>query len=134
MGIETFGFDAAAALLNRYGPKEMQDKIKAGEAKAGKALVPLIRRSIDESIKGHGHKPGTLRARVSVRKPYQLGGAVVRVASYAPHNHLVIRGHRLVTHAGVDTGKRSREVPFIDKVRVEGELLASEVMREEVFK
>ena len=34
----------------------------------------------------------------------------------APHRFLVTQGHRIVSHAGVDSGRRSRADPFVDEV------------------
>jgi hypothetical protein len=38
---------------------------------------------------------------------------VRQVVYWGAHRHLVEFGHRIVTHAGVDTGKRTRAFPFI---------------------
>jgi len=37
----------------------------------------------------------------------------VKASRRAPHLHLVELGHRIVTHAGVDTGRRTKAQPFI---------------------
>ena len=41
--------------------------------------------------------------------------AAYAVGPTAPYRHLVIRGHRIVTPGGRDTGRRSRKDPFVDR-------------------
>jgi hypothetical protein len=133
MPIIMTGGDAAHALLGKYLPKPMQAKLTSAAMEAGKAVVPLVRREISSSIAGHGRKPGTLVRRVGVRKkPGLLGG--VQVKSTAPHNHLVTRGHRIVTHAGKDTGKRTRPNDFIGRVTPEARVVARVVMQKGIAK
>ena len=49
----------------------------------------------------------------------------------APHRHLIIRGHRIVTPGGRFTGRRTAPNPFVDRVsRGFGPKAAALVMRE----
>lgn len=61
-------------------------------------------------------KSGALRRSVRARNVRTRAGemAAATVGPRAPHRHLVIQGHRIVTRGGRDTGKRSRANPFVD--------------------
>ena len=66
-------------------------------------------------------KTGNLRRSIAASRvrlrPGEMAGASVaaRPSKRGGHRHLVIRGHRIVTHLGRDTGLRSRPNPFIDR-------------------
>ena len=63
-------------------------------------------------------KTGRLRASVRGRAPRKRAGEVAayQVGPTATHAHLVIQGHRVVTHYPThrDTGKRARANPFVE--------------------
>jgi len=140
MDLQLFGADAAMELLASYGPKPMQARIDRASVKAGKAMVPLIRREIKRSIKGHGHNPGMLVRKVRSRKSLRSkvlqsagGTGTTLVGSTAPHNHLVIRGHRIVSHSGAATGGRTRSNPFIERTSDAAWAIARPIFQREVF-
>lgn len=60
-------------------------------------------------------RSGLLASKVSTRKRSPSVGDFVQVGtkSRAPHAGLVAQGHRIVTHSGRDTGRRSRPDPFV---------------------
>lgn len=82
------------AILYR-GAKELQGKIRA--------VAPL-------------GPTGNLRKGIVAKRPNRGGyfRSVFTATDFhkAPHSHLVEFGHRIVTHSGVDTGRRARAVPF----------------------
>lgn len=137
LDVQLVGGDAARKLLDSYTGKAMDDRIQAGTTRAAKVLVPIIRREIKGSVKGHGKRPGYLAQRVSVRKTYRsaiAGEAGSVVKSIAQHNHLVIRGHRIVSHAGVDSGQMSRPNPFIARSEDAAWGVTEPIVKREVFK
>ena len=56
--------------------------------------------------------------------------AGVHVGPRAPHRHLVIRGHRIVTPGGRDTGRRSTPNPFVDRAARGFESKAKQLIKE----
>ncbi len=137
LDVQMVGGDAARKLLDSYSGKAMDDRIQTGTNRAAKVLVPIIRREIKRSVRGHGRRPGYLAQRVTVRKTFQsrIGGDVGSVVkSIAQHNHLVIRGHRIVSHAGVDSGAMSRPNPFIARSEDAAWGVTEPIVKREVFK
>lgn len=137
MDIKLTGAGEARKLLDGYTGKAMQDRIQTGTDRAGKVLIPIVRREIKRSVRGHGRRPGYLAQRVGVRKTFRsrLGGEVGSVVkSIAQHNHLVIRGHRIVSHAGVDSGAMSRPNPFIARSEDAAWGVTEPIVKREVFK
>jgi hypothetical protein len=59
-----------------------------------------------------------------------LGGRGAKGA----HRHLVIRGHRIVTISGHDTGRRSRANPFVDRAIEPIAPLIVEAVRRDLFR
>lgn len=137
LDLELLGGDAAHALLDRYTGKAMDARLQKGTDEAAKVIVGIVRREIRSSVRGHGHNPGRLAAKVTRRKTYRSGpfgevGDVVK--SIAQHNHLVIQGHRIVSHAGVDSGRTSRPNPFIDRSEAAAWAVSTPIMEREVFR
>jgi len=52
----------------------------------------------------------------------------------APYRHLVIRGHRIVTPGGRDTGRRSRANPFVDRAVDAARSLIVEVVQRVLYR
>lgn len=135
LDVKLVGGDAAQKLLDSYTGRAMADRTRKGTDRAARLLVPIIRREIKSSVRGHGKRPGYLAQRVRVRKTYSSSltgdvGSVVK--SIAQHNHLVIRGHRIVSHAGVASGEMTRPNPFIARSEDAAWAVAEPVMKREV--
>ena len=75
-------------------------------------------------------KTGTLRKSIKVRRERKFGGfaaafgittdyntavLVGPMHNIAPHRHLIISGHRIVTPGGRYTGRRTSPNPFMDR-------------------
>lgn len=76
---------------------------------------------------------GYLRRSVKVR-PIRRGGRSttgVLVGPVAPHRHLIIRGHRIVTPGGRFTGRRTQPNPYVDRAASGFERKAAELVRRE---
>ena len=64
-----------------------------------------------------GNLRKSIKARENRRRVNEMAVATVGTThGRAPHRYLVTRGHRIVGHTGIDTGKRSRPNPFVDDV------------------
>lgn len=91
-------------------------------------------------------RTGKLRRSVSVRSVSNRDKAIVgrglqkvtggdRVALVGPRSpvrHLVIRGHRIVTRSGRDTGRRTQPNPFVDAVARRHYANAIRLMRQHI--
>ncbi len=88
----------------------------------GKAIRPLVGKlKSAEQKSGITNRSGRLQRSIGMRKPPKRGGEVVAYTvgpnpRVAPHAHLVIPGHELVTPGGRDLSRRSRAFPFVDPV------------------
>jgi hypothetical protein len=85
----------------------------------GKAIRPLVGKlKASEQSSGIHNRSNKLLRSVGMRKPRKRAGEVAAytVGARAPHAHLVIPGHRIVTPGGRDTGRRSQAFPFVDPV------------------
>ncbi len=91
------------ARLEKYRGKPLADRLNRGALEAA--------RLVGEHIKAEAPvgKTGKLKGSVRASKRSR-GGAYA--GPRAPHRHLVIRGHRIVTPGGRDTGRRSKANPF----------------------
>lgn len=122
------GMDAALAALKRYGPKEIEADARRATMAGARVARDLIR---PETPVGK-----TRRLRRSLRaKPGR--GYAASVAGFGrggQHRHLVIRGHRIVTRSGNDTGRRSKANPFVDRVVDERQSLIVEAVKRELFR
>lgn len=102
----------ALTRLQRYEGRAFGTRVSRAYLEGAKLLVAPIR------AKAPKGPTGNLRKSISARDWKRLRGhevAVVSVGPRAPHRHLVIRGHRIVTPGGRDTGRTSRANPFVDE-------------------
>jgi hypothetical protein len=144
--VEVLGMHAADALLAQYLPKPMAKRMQRATLAGVRAMRPFIRA---EAPKG---ATGNLKRSVKARKGHASVTAVAGsfsavVGPTARYRHLVIRGHRIVGHhtgegrattvakrAGlVDSGRRTRANPFVDRAIARGLPLAAHIATKELL-
>jgi len=126
-GVRVEGMDVALRLLQKYGPREIEKDARRASMAGAKVAAALIRQAAPVGK--------TKKLRGSVRAKAGRSGYAAAVAGpRAPHRHLVIRGHRIVTRSGVDTGRRSRSNPFVDRAVDAGHHLIVEAYKRELFR
>lgn len=101
--------------VERYQGMPLAKRMQKGTLEAARLLVPAVKAAAPVG------PTGNLRKRVTAKQHAFRGFIGGRqqtldavVTSTAPHRHLVIRGHRVVTPGGRDTGRHSIPNPFID--------------------
>ena len=128
--LDTRALNAFRKRVERYQGKPLRYRMDRGVLEAAKLLAPSVRAAAPKGPTGN-LKRRVRAARISNGGPSLkklaagrgggaffgateggLSGAVV--GSTAPHRHLVIRGHRIVTPGGRDTGRMSTANPFVD--------------------
>lgn len=119
--------DRIVKRLDKWKDRPLQERERKAIQGALSLLVGPIRAQTPEITR-------RLWSSVKVRKLRSRGVTVGglsagEVAAYAAgptarYRHLVIRGHRIVTRGGRDTGRRSRKDPFVDRAvdPLEGQL------------
>lgn len=102
--------------VERYQGLPLAQRMQKGTLEAARLLVPPVRSAAPKG------PTGNLRRRVTAKQRAFRGTFTGRtktmdavVTSTAPHRHLVIRGHRIVTPGGRDTGRRTTGNPFVDE-------------------
>ena len=130
------------AMLDRYRDAPLQKRMAKAVLAAAKVMEGPIR---DATPVSHDKDPGGLRKSVKARpwrsrKTFVEGkgwrtqsSTEANVGPLAPHRRLVIRGHRIVTRGGRDTGRRTRPNPYVDMVAARQYKRAIEAMRAAVF-
>lgn len=116
--------------LARWQGRPLVDRLRRGNLAAAQYLARPIRAAapvgptgnLRRSVKARTPRRSALLGNVAVGASRRLGGAggtyaavAALVGPVSPHRHLVIRGHRIVTRGGRDTGRRSRANPFVDR-------------------
>lgn len=103
--------------LERYRGLPLERRLGKGTLAAARYLARPIRAATPRG------PTGNLRRSVGARQARRrvgLGRYEATMGAYvgptAPHRHLVIRGHRIVTRGGRDTGRRARADPYVDAV------------------
>ena len=120
---------AFEARLARFQGAPLRDRMQKASLAAARYMVAPIKAAapvgptgnLRKSVKARQSKASVLGRGVSFGAAARIGGSssVYRdlsavVGPTAPHRHLIIRGHRIVTRLGRDTGQRSRANPFVD--------------------
>lgn len=105
--------------LARYEGLPMQRRVAKGTLAAAQYLAKPIKAGAPVGPARDGHR-GALKKSVRARQGSQRGNVRAKtlqaiVGPTVPYRHLVIRGHRIVTRLGRDTGQRSTPNPFVDK-------------------
>ena len=132
-------FQRGRDLLDRYQGKSLNIRMQKATLAAAKSLEPAMRLATPvapEGTKDRGHLRRKTRAqqlgqRTGWKTYYKSVNADVGPRS--PHRHLVIRGHRIVTRSGRDTGRRSRANPYVDVVAQRHYARAVAEMRRYIF-
>lgn len=119
--------------VERYQGLPLAQRMQKGTLEAARLLVPPTKAAAPVS---HDKDPGGLRQKVKARQSrganrQKTYGA--EVTSTARHHHLVIRGHRIVTPGGRDTGRRSVANPFIDEAAAPRAAEAMRVVSRAIF-
>jgi hypothetical protein len=105
----------------RFRGLPLGQRMQKGTLEAMRLLVAPVKR---ETPVSNDKDPGGLRNKVKARqsRARDVFGNMTKQKTYgaeltstARHRHLVIRGHRIVTPGGRDTGRRSTANPFIDR-------------------
>lgn len=137
--IDTRALAAFQKRVERYRGKPLLARMEAGAYEAAKMLLPSVRRAAPVGPTGNLRRgvrarqvrtmqngmTSRMRTGSGVRSIMFMGALAAaqgQIASayvgpssrIAPHRHLVIRGHRIVTPGGRDTGRRSVPNPFVD--------------------
>lgn len=96
----------ARKILERYRDRSLMERLGRGTLATARLLVPAVRSAAPVGP--------TRRTRTTVRaaKARRGTGAILGSRSYS--RHWTIRGHRIVTPGGTDTGKRTTPNPFVD--------------------
>ena len=104
--------DRAIKRLKRYEGRELQKRAQQAYLEGARLMVGPMRRA-----GRYQDKTGTLRRSIKARRPRLRPGemAVAAAGPTARHRHLIIRGHRIVTPGGRDTGRRTQPDPFVDQ-------------------
>lgn len=129
-------------LLDRYKDAPLMKRMQKATLAGARVLEGPIRQATPVS---RDEDPGQMRLSVRarparVRTRYVVGRGWRSTASsealVGPRDaksHLVIRGHRIVTRGGRDTGRRARANPYVDVVAARLMRQAIAEMREYIF-
>lgn len=121
------------ALLDRYRDQPLNVRMEKATLAAAKVLEAPMRQAAPRRT---GRLSKSTRAQqVSQRIGWRQYAKSVnaQVGPTASHRHLVIRGHRIVTPGGRDTGRRSRANPYVDQVAARHYSRAIAEMRKHIF-
>lgn len=124
-GVRVEGADVLLRALQPYMPKEMQQASKRATTAGARVAAKLIKL-------GTPTKTRKLQRSVRTRR-ISVGYAAAGASPSAKHRHLVIRGHRIVTPGGRDTGQMSRANPFVDRTTDAGRFLIVEAVKRELY-
>ena len=122
-------------LIEHYQGAPLRKRLGKAPLAAARVMEAPMRQAAPVGPASTGHR-GLLRRTVRAREfragrgPEPYGAAVGPTAG---HRHLPIRGHRIVTRSGRDTGKRSRANPFVDVIAQRHYARAVAEMRKAIF-
>ena len=100
--------------LAGYMGRDLQRRAQQAYIEGARLLVGPIRTEIAQA---RHIDTGAYRRSVKARRPRLRPGemAVASVGPTRPTRHLLIRGHRIVTPGGRDTGRRTQPEPVVDR-------------------
>ena len=110
-------------ILAKYQGRPLKERLERGTMRAAQMLVSAVRAYAPKGATGNlkaSVKAWKSGARHTAASGKAFGSGFVAAAGVGPtgrqgaHRHLVIRGHRIVTTGGRDTGRRSIANPFVD--------------------
>lgn len=113
---------AAGALL--VAPMQAAAPRKTGRLR--KSIASRTVRNRDKAVFAKGTTMALGADRVALVGP--------RASPWAPHRHLVIQGHRIVTRGGRDTGRRTAPNPFVYATAHRHYARAIALMRDHIVK
>jgi hypothetical protein len=128
-------FARGRRLLDHYQGAPLRTRMSKAPLAAARTMESAMRQAAPVGPPGDKHR-GLLRKTVRAREfragrgPEPYGAALGPTAG---HRHLPIRGHRIVTRGGRDTGRRSRPNPFVDAVTQRHYARAVAEMRRHIF-
>lgn len=103
--------ERARKTLDKYRDRALTEKMRRATLQVARMLVGPIKAA---SPRRTGVLSNSVKASAS-RSSGAFGKAIgAQVGPTAPHRHLVIQPHRIVTPGGRDTGKRTTGNPFVD--------------------
>mgnify|MGYP001567832822 CR=1 FL=1 len=121
------------ALLDRYRGAPLMTRMQKATLAAAKTMEAPMKAAAPK-VTGH------LRAKTRAQQIRQRTGwrtyaatSSADVGPRSPHRHLVIRGHRIVTPGGRDTGRRTSPNPYVDLVARRHYANAVRIMRQAIF-
>lgn len=118
----------------RFRGLPLRQRMAKGTLKAADLMVPPIK------AEGPRNVTGQLRRKTRARPAKKrMGSALVPTLGAlagptSPHRHLVIRGHRIVTRGGRDTGRRTRPNDYVDRAVRRNRVRAMQVVSDILFK
>lgn len=119
--------------LERFRDLPLRHRMAKGTLAAAQYLARPVR--ADAPVGRTGKLKKSIRARQTkasgLGTRYATLGA--SVGPTAPHRHLVIRPHRIVTHKGRDTGRKSRANAFVDRAVHGNEARAFAIVSQALF-
>ena len=126
-------FARGRAMVDRYQGKALMTRMQKATLGAAKTLEAPMRQATPK-VTGHLRRK-TRAQQISQRVGFRTYVRSVNadVGPRSPHRHLVIRGHRIVTRGGRDTGRRSRANPYVDVVAQRHYARAVAEMRKYIF-
>jgi hypothetical protein len=127
LDIEVLGMRGVLAMLARFQQPELNRRAQ----KAVMAGAKVLRAPIKAAAPVGPRKK--LKASVRVTKGRRDRPSAV-VGPRAGHRHLVIRGHRIVTHTGRNTGRRSRANDFVSRAVAAHEGAARAAIAREIYR
>lgn len=112
--------------LKAASGKPLYQRMQRATLAAGDLLVPRIQAQTPR-------RTGFLRrsTRSKLGRSHGATNLTVIVGPTAPHRHLVIRGHRIVTPGGRYLGRRTKANPYVDRAARGFERKAAELVRKE---
>lgn len=119
-GAVSFDLDEAAlaritAKVERYRGLPLRQRMAKATLKGADLMVPYIKAEGPRNVTGH------LRRKTRARPAKKRIGSTLQptlgalAGPTSPHRHLVIRGHRIVTRGGRDTGRRTQPNDYVDR-------------------
>lgn len=114
--------DKAVKAAGELLAKPMQAAAPRKTGKLRKSVTARTAANRDRAVVGRGFQRSTGMDRVGL------------VGPRAAHRHLIVKGHRIVTPGGRDTGRRTPPNPFVDAVARRHQANALRLMREYTVK
>lgn len=110
------GMKRLDATMGSFQGAALQKRVEKTMGVAVKPLPPAIR--VAEEASGIANRTGKHLKGIKARKARKRPGEIAAWTAGPSGNtaHLLIDGHNVVTHLGVDTGFRARDFPYVDPV------------------